>query len=154
MDHNRNGSWPGLRALAPGWLAAGVLALLAVTGLSMASAQGRLAIELNKLENTEASCRAYIVLGNDTGYAFESLRLDLVMFDSDGIVSRRLAVQAAPLAKGKTSVKVFGIDNADCGEIGRVLLNDVLDCEAGGPDAADCLALADPSAAGAVPFIK
>lgn len=135
---------------------AGAILMILLAGMLplAASAAEPLSIQLNKLEPDGEDCRAYIVLENAADRHYESLRLDLVLFDADGIVARRLAVQAAPLAAGKTSVKVFGIDGLDCGDIGRVLLNDVLECKAGGVGAADCLAAIEPSAAGSVAFFK
>ena len=110
--------------------------------------------ELNKLEPNNGNCRAYLVLENNSIRTFEALKLDVVIFGTDGIVEKRLAVQAAPLAAGKTSLKVFDVGGLPCERIGRLLLNDVLDCadEAGRRD--DCLALLSTTARAAVPFIK
>jgi hypothetical protein len=117
-------------------------------------AAGSLAIELNKLEPNGQACRAYLVLKNAGDRQFDSLKLDLVMFDRDGIVAKRLAVQAAPLPAGKTSLKVFDIDGRDCAEIGSILLNDVMACEPQPEGEGGCLGLVAASARGGVPFIK
>ena len=111
-------------------------------------------MELNKLEQNGAACRAYVVLENGSAMAFESLKPDLVLFDSDGIVARRIALETAPLPPGKTSLKVFDIDGLPCARIGRILLNDVLSCSASGEARDDCLGIVDPSSRGSVPFIK
>jgi hypothetical protein len=141
------------RALALcGGLAA---ALLAAPAAAEAAADGQIAIELNKLEPNGAACRAYLVVKNHSGRSFDSLKLDLVMFDGGGVVAKRLAVQAAPLPEGKTSLKVFDIEGHDCAGIGSILLNDVLACEPEvGATPPGCLALVAASARGAVPFIK
>lgn len=115
---------------------------------------GALRVELNKLEPHGEACRAYLVLENATGSAFEELKLDLVLFDTDGVVARRLAVEMAPLPAGKTSLKVFDISGLACDAIGRVLLNDVLACADAAGAREDCLALVSPTARGAVRFIK
>ena len=150
------------RRSARGLLA--VLGLALGTGLAAVSAladpapaapgEKALAIELNKLEPNGEACRAYLVLKNGSARAFESLKLDLVMFDSDGVVAKRLAVQAAPLPSGKTSLKVFDITGHGCGAIGSILLNDVLACEPAAEEGGDCLGLIAASARGPVPFIK
>lgn len=138
----------------------GALALAAAVTLPGASwAQSEevasgVAIELNKLEPNGEACRAYLVVKNTAAAAFESLKLDLVMFDRDGVVAKRLAVQAAPLPVGKTSLKVFDITGHDCAGIGSILLNDVLECAPGPQDGAGCLGLIAASARGDVPFIK
>lgn len=111
-------------------------------------------LQLNKLEPDGESCRAYLVVENGSDSAFESLQLDLVMFDTDGIISKRLAVESAPLPAGKTSVKVFGISDVACGEIGRVLLNGILACEDGSGSRDDCLGLVRTDSAAGVPFIE
>ncbi|TQV76300.1 Tat pathway signal sequence domain protein [Denitrobaculum tricleocarpae] len=111
-------------------------------------------IELNKLEASENACRAYLLLENRSPASFESLKLDLVLFDSEGVVAKRLAVEAAPLPKDKTSLKVFDIARMRCDAIGRVLLNRLTACDDNAGARSDCLAMISTTARGAVPFIK
>jgi hypothetical protein len=137
-----------------------IVAILAFLAFHCLAAPGAMAgdaavgIELNKLEPSGAACRAYLVLRNATTVSFESLKLDLVMFDTDGVVARRIAVETAPLPVGKTSLKVFDIGGMPCGKMQRVLLNDILTCESGGSAMDDCLPRVTVSARGPVPFIK
>lgn len=124
------------------WLAAAGLSLI-VGGWRDANAQATpgapIPIELNKLESLPATgvspggaessglgCRAYIVVTNPDPEPMSQLRLDLMLFNTDGIVSRRLAFDLGPLTAHKTSVRVFDIRDQPCGGIGRVLVNDVL----------------------------
>ncbi len=94
-------------------------------------------LELNKLEQVEGACRAYLVLRNG-GAALDSLDLDLVTFQPDGIIGARFRIELAPVPGAKTIVKSFDFEGVTCDEIDRVLLNDVVDCA---PLArADCLA--------------
>lgn len=118
------------------------------------AAEGDITLELNKLEGLDAACRAYILLTNKTKAAFSSLKLDLVMFDKDGIVARRVAVEAAPIVAGKTSLKVFDIQGLKCDGIGRVLLNGVMSCSGDGGPRADCIGLIAASSRAGVPLIK
>lgn len=111
-------------------------------------------IELNKLEPSGAACRAYLLFENQSAASFESLKLDLVLFDGEGIVARRLAVEGAPLPKDKTSLKVFDIAGLPCDGIGRILLNKLTACSDGQGKRSDCLAMVSTMARGAVPFIK
>lgn len=113
-----------------------------------------LKVELNKLEPTQGACRAYLVLENRTGQAFSALKLDLVMFDSEGVVARRLAVDTAPLPAGKTSLRVFDIEGLTCERLGRVLLNEVMSCVDGSGSRDDCLAMIAPATRGTVAFVK
>ena len=139
----------------------GAIVLLLLTSLlawtlpaALAEETGALSVQLNKLEADGDACRAYIVLENASGIAFEALRLDMVLFDVDGVIARRLAVDAAPLAAGKTSVRVFGISNLACDNIGRVLLNDILVCQDATGDRTDCMDHVVPDSIAVVPFIK
>ena len=111
-------------------------------------------VELNKLEPNESDCRAYLVLENRSSSAFESLKLDVVVFDTDGIVAKRLAVEAAPLPLGKTSLRVFDIGGLPCDRVGRVLLNEVMTCADDSQARGDCLALMSTSSRARISFIK
>ncbi|MGB7757092.1 MAG: hypothetical protein WBL23_13605 [Salinisphaera sp.] len=116
-------------------------------------------VELNKLTSVDNACRAYLVTQNLTDSAFDSFKLDVVMFDNNGIVAKRLAVQLGPMPAGKTSLKVFDIPGLACKQIGQLLLNDVLQCtvnNGNGPpkERHDCLSLISVSQRGRVPFIE
>lgn len=111
-------------------------------------------IELNKLEPQGEACRAYLVVKNTGEQAFDSLKLDLVMFDEGGVVAKRLAVQAAPLPAGKTSLKVFDIQGHACPDISSILLNDVLECTPALESPGGCLAQIAVSARGELSFLK
>lgn len=129
-----------------------VLMLFLWAAPALASGPGTLAIQLNKLEADGDSCRTYLLLENRTNITFTELRLDLFLFGADGVIERRLAVDAAPLPAEKTSVRVFGINNLACGAISRVLLNDVMLCaEASGPRQ-DCLGLVALDSLAGVPL--
>ena len=130
--------------------------VLALPGTVAAQEAGRetVTIELNKLEPQENACRAYLVVKNDGEQAFESLKLDLVMFDKGGVVAKRLAVQAAPLPVGKTSLKVFDVEGHACPDIGSILLNDVLECTPAPAAPGGCLAQIAVSARGELSFLK
>ncbi|WP_290648296.1 Tat pathway signal sequence domain protein [Aquisalimonas sp.] len=128
--------------------------VIGVIGTNADAESGAMTVELNKLEPRNGSCLAYLVLENDVGVRFETFRLDLVMFDTDGIIARRLALEAGPLEEGKTAVKMFDITDLPCQDLGRVLLNEVIDCEAGDGTAPDCTAYTHVTARTEVPFIK
>jgi len=96
-------------------------------------------IELNKLEDQPSSCRAYLVVNNTSEKAYEALKLDLVLFQKDGIIGRRFALDLAPLRAKKLSVKLFDLDSLKCADLGSFLINDVLDCKVGGTEETGCL---------------
>lgn len=139
------------------WAAAAALLLggaAAAQETAPAATAGTVQIQLNKLEPQEAACRAYLLLENPTDISFQTLTLDLVLFDTQGEIARRMAVTAAPLQAAKTSVKVFDIKELGCDKVGTLLLNDVIDCaDATGPRQ-DCVALLVPSSRLGAKFIK
>ena len=113
-----------------------------------------LSVELNKLEPLKNACRAWLVVQNRSDTAFTSLRLDLVMFGADGVIGRRLAVETAPLASGKTAVRLFDMEGTACDGISRVLLNDVLACRDESGEHEGCLAAIEMSSRTEAEFIR
>jgi hypothetical protein len=130
-----------------------IAAALAVAGPAAAEdAAPPIGLELNKLEPADGACRAYLVIDNPGG-ALSSLELDLVVFDAEGVILRRLAVEAGPLRAGRETVKAFELTGLDCAAIGRALLNDVLACE--GPGAAgDCLSRIEATSRADAPLVN
>jgi len=131
-----------------------VLGAMVAVASPARAADGRIGVELNKLEPLASACRAYLVLTNKAGTAFRDLKLDLVIFDTDGIVARRVAVQGGPIPDGKTSLKVFDIDGVQCAKISRFLLNGVMTCAAQDGKTGDCAGLIDTTSRAAAPLIK
>lgn len=101
-----------------------------------------LRIELNRLEDQNGACRAYMVFENRGTDALDALELDLVLFDRDGVIARRIAVQGGPLPAEKTLVRAFDVAGMTCDGLGRVLLNEILSCGAGRAGR-DCLGAAE-----------
>jgi hypothetical protein len=105
-----------------------------------AAGDNTVTLELNKLETSEKGCRAYVVVSNASSTTYDAYKLDLVMFQSDGIIGRRFALDLAPLKPSKRTVKLFELDNTSCDQIGSFLVNDVLECKAEAGPVTDCLA--------------
>ena len=93
------------------------------------------AVELNRLEPRAEGCRIWLALRNPTPQPHDKLRLDLVLFGRDGVVARRMVVDAGQLPADKTMVRIFDTPGLPCEGIGTVLLNDIPSC-----GAAPCLA--------------
>jgi len=103
-----------------------------VAVLAQAPASPPIRVELNKLEPLSGTgCRVYIVTVNPDPEPIEQLRLDLILFDTDGVIARRVALDLGPLAAHKTAVRLFDLQNLRCDGIGRALVNDVLACQSG-----------------------
>ncbi|MGD9669538.1 MAG: hypothetical protein AB7U75_10840 [Hyphomicrobiaceae bacterium] len=99
----------------------------------------KVAVELNKLETQQSSCRAYLVIDNQSEKSYDVLKLDLVLFQTDGIIGRRFALDLAPIKGKKRSVKLFDLDGVKCESIGSFLINDIMECKSGGADESTCL---------------
>ncbi len=117
--------------------------VLLVVGLlpEPASAQesgDRLSIELNKLEPQDAACRTYFVLQNGTQIGITELVLDIYIFNQDGIIERRLAMDTRAVMPGKTQVRLFDVRDLACDAIGRFLINGVLSCSDTDGERSDC----------------
>ena len=121
--------------------ALGILALATISfGGWPALAQGAgISVELNKLEPQGSGCRAYLVVNNEGSTDYETFRLDLVLFQKNGVIGRRFAMDLAPLKPQKRTVKLFDLDNG-CDDIGSFLINDVMECKGGAGPIEDCLA--------------
>lgn len=116
-------------------LAAGALAHAADSAKDAAG----VGLELNKLEGTDKGCRAYMVVNNPSDTAYQSFKLDLVLFQADGVIGRRVALDLAPVKAQKKTVKLFDLEGLACDKIGSVLINDVIDCKAENGAADNCL---------------
>ncbi|HMN37091.1 MAG TPA: hypothetical protein PKD49_05185 [Hyphomicrobium sp.] len=103
------------------------------------AADGAIALELNKLEAYDKGCRAFIVVNNTSDVNYQSFKLDVVLFQSDGVIGRRFALDLAPLKPKKRTVKLFELDGQDCDKIGSFLINDVMECKTDSGAQADCL---------------
>ena len=115
---------------------------------------GELRVELNKLESVGEGCRVYLLFENGIEESLRSLKLDLVMFDQESVIARRLAVEGGPLAAGKTVLKVFDVPDLPCSALSRVLLNDVPACAAAEGERSDCLEVVETSSRTDAEFIK
>lgn len=111
----------------------------AIADPAKTTSAANVSVELNKLESQEASCRAYLVIDNQSEKSYDTLKLDLVLFQTDGIIGRRFALDLAPIKAKKRSVKLFDLDGVKCETIGSFLINDTMDCKVGGTDESGCL---------------
>jgi hypothetical protein len=127
--------------------------LVAMPPLAYAQGDG-MHIELNRLEERGAGCRVHLVLENASPQAYTSYRLDLVIFGTNGVIARRLALESAPLRARKTMVKEFELTDFSCKQIGRILLNDISRCTSAAGDMDDCISATRVSSRGSVEFLK
>ncbi|MGE0024745.1 MAG: hypothetical protein AB7S70_14070 [Hyphomicrobium sp.] len=115
------------------------MSLLFVLASPVAAEPKALSVELNKLEPQGAGCRAYMVVQNDDDTAYKAFKLDLVLFQQDGVIGRRFAMDLAPLKAKKRHVKLFDLDNIACDKIGNLLINDIVECTSDSGPVENCL---------------
>jgi hypothetical protein len=117
------------------WRTALLLTFLCPT-FAIAAADSKLSVELNTAETAKDRCLLTFVVENKNNMPVESLKLDLVVFNREGRMHRRMVTEMGPIRADKTIVKSFSVDG-DCGEIRSILLNDITACTPG--DAGACL---------------
>lgn len=128
-------------------VAAGLAAAMAASTGATARAQDRaqdaggtaLTVELNALQPSERGCRFTFVATNTLGGELTKAAFELVLFDTEGKVSRLTVVDFKDLPEGKTKVRQFDFAGLDCARIGRVLINDSTECDGAGIDSKACI---------------
>jgi hypothetical protein len=118
-------------------VAAGLLPWLGGTGQAAAQT---LNIELNKLEDAGGQCVASLLLTNRLSETLEQVRFDLYVLDKAGVIARHLLLDTGPMRTGKTTVASFALLDQPCGNVGRLLVNDVPLCKTAAGVAVDCVA--------------
>ncbi len=120
--------------------AALVVAIAAGLGVPAPAGEPGIGIELNKVEDNSGSCLASFVVRNGLGQTLDRFSMDLYVFDSDGVIARQVLLDLAPLRGNKTTVLSFFLIERPCGEISRILINDIPSCRSEGTgEALDCL---------------
>lgn len=150
-QHPRRG-W--LRGLALSFVAATSLVLGSPIHPSHAADEGGLAIELNKTEDTADGCRSLFLFDNATGHQLNRFQVDLILFDQDGVYSKQVVLDMAPLYAGKKMLASFLFDQTPCAKIGSILVNDVPRCENGAGTVMDCVGLLEVKSRSEIPLEK
>jgi hypothetical protein len=101
--------------------------LQALVPSPLSAIEGKVLVELNTVESSENHCRINFVLENRSEQALESMKLDLVVFGTDGGIMHRFISEMAPLQPMKTVVRSFSVESG-CPRIGAILVNDVTAC--------------------------
>ena len=74
-----------------------LIALSVLLPLCAHAADEKLTIDLNSVEASENRCRMNFVVQNKGDAGLESLKLDLVVFGTDGGITRRLITEMGPI---------------------------------------------------------
>ena len=138
-----------------GLLAGAAACLLGQAGaLRAAAAADGLTIELNKVEEIEGGCQTFFLIDNRSGHVFDGFRLDLVLFDREGIIADRLYVDLAPVRHDKRTVSTYVFPGTPCAEIGSILVNDIPLCKARDGGEVDCVDILKVSGRDSIPLQK
>lgn len=119
---------------------------LALTAMLSAPAAGQekgpaaagLHLELNRLEQNGAACRATLLVRNGYDASLDETAFELVMFDQAGLISLMTVFDFGLLPAGKTLVRRFDLAQTDCSALTRMLVNGVSRCAGEGVDLARC----------------
>ena len=124
-----------------GVLSAGLLLCVLVAVAAKAEEEELARLELNATETAENRCRMTFLIENKASRAIDSLKLDLAIFNPEGVIQRRMIVEMGPVRGKRTNVRTFSSDG-ECSQLGAILVNDVSACAPGEPTAClDGLAL-------------
>ncbi len=119
-------------------LAAGLCALPLHAGNAMAGDSHSLVFELNNARQAGGNCRLSFVIQNKMPAAIEALSLEIVLFNKQGRVDRFLKLKAGALPRGKIRVKQFDLKGLACGEVSKILINEIAECKGKGLSPAAC----------------
>jgi hypothetical protein len=126
-----------LRIVGSGGVKMRIVAASMAFGLFLSAAahaaEQNVRVELNTMESTDTQCRMTFVVENKSA-SLDSLKLDLVVFNTESIVYRRLLTEMGPVRSGRTIVKTYAIDTK-CAQVGAVLVNDIAACTPGDTNA-------------------
>jgi hypothetical protein len=131
-------------------LASGVS--IAVPAVAQSVDTRSLSLELNALSPANGACRVSFVAGNDMGAPISDAAFEVAFFGKDGVLAKLVSLDFKAMPAGKTKVLQFDVEGLDCGNVGRVLVNDVATCDGDGLDPASCLAALKTSAIPEVEF--
>jgi len=99
----------------------------------------RLSLELNAMQQLETTCRIVFLAENRLGTDLDALSYETVLIDADGVVDRLTLFDFQSLPEGRMRVRQFDLDNAQCADIGRVLINGAAACKGEGLAGDECI---------------
>lgn len=135
-------------------LAAAAALVTAAPPLSAQDPARALGIELNKAETTDEGCRTLFVFDNRTGHELNRFRVDLILFDPEGVYQQQLLLDMAPLNADKKTVASFLLGEESCDKIGSILVNDIPQCRDGVGATVDCVELLEVGSRSGIPLEK
>ncbi len=111
-------------------------------------------LEINKLEQRDTVCVAYVRFHNQTDTAFAEFKPELFAFDKEDIITAHFAAIFNNVPANKTVVKLVSMKDTQCDSVGSILLNQMLTCKSGENDIDGCMQLLKTGAKGAIKLFK
>ena len=124
-------------AMAPAWAQS---APAPAQAAAQAPAQApALSLELNAAQPSDKGCRLTFVVNNALGADLSKAAFEVALFNEAGVVDRLTVLDFKQLPAGKTKVARFDLAGADCGKLGRVLINSATECTGAGVEPTACM---------------
>jgi hypothetical protein len=114
-----------------------IILALAVACPAAAQDAGRIALDLNRLDQVDTACRLTFVADNALA-PLAALALETVLFDQAGRVAALTLFDFGDLPQGSRRVRQFDVAGLDCADVGQVLVNGVASCTGDGMETAIC----------------
>ena len=96
-----------------------------------AAPDNKIMLELNGATDTEAGgCQLTIVATNQLETGIRRAAWQVAIFDKSGAVQSLPILDFGGMIAGKTRVGIFPLPGRSCGDIGRIVVNDVAECSA------------------------
>jgi hypothetical protein len=116
--------------------------------------QGGLYMEINKLEQRDDLCVAYVRFSNHSETEFSEFKSELFAFDKEDVITAHFLADFQQVMANKTVVKLVPMKDTRCSEVGSVLLNRMTECKSGDQEVADCLRRLSIGSKGSVKLFK
>ncbi|MBC8520243.1 MAG: hypothetical protein H8D24_07545 [Gammaproteobacteria bacterium] len=111
-------------------------------------------LEINKLEQRDESCIAYVRFNNKTDTSFAEFKPELFAFNKDDIITAHFAAIFSDVPANKTVVKLVSMKNTNCDNVGSILLNKILSCRDSESSIDGCMRFLTTGAKGAIKLFK
>ncbi|WP_420585672.1 hypothetical protein [Ruegeria sp.] len=116
--------------------------LLALPGVAFAQSDTQtppgLSLELNAAHDVDGACRLIFLVQNNADTAIDAASYESVIFDASGTFVRLTLFEFRDLPAGRPRVRRFDVRDTSCDNLGRVLINGLSSCTAGGAESTVC----------------
>ncbi len=136
---------------------AALATVMLLGGAGPSLAQGEkpdLSIELNTTKPLKDACQLMMVIDNRSSIRFNKFTLELVLFDKTGVITRPVLAAIGRLRPNKSPSVSVPLEDVICDDLGRVLLNEVTECEYEAEAKFDCTEVVAVKHRGTVPLVK